>query len=154
VRVLEQLRVRGLHVIGLVEGVDAGLPVARDLERDVVQERVLLEVIRIEVLRDDAEIVAQRLRAGGEAHPDEPAPGVARHGCEPTLCIAESLREVLTIGSEAEGPVDAERPAVETADEVLGPTRSGRNEPVPAMWADVVEGAEAPGAITRDHDRL
>ena len=76
---LERPGVGRRDVVGLVEGVDGRLPVAGDLERHVVDDRPLLEVVRIEVLGDDAEVVAQRLRVRVEVHEDEAAPGLAAH---------------------------------------------------------------------------
>jgi hypothetical protein len=57
VRVLEHLWVGALDVVGLVEGIDTGLPVAVDLEGEVEIDLEVLEVVGVEVQGDHAQVV-------------------------------------------------------------------------------------------------
>ena len=74
----QDLRVRALHVVRLVERVDDDLPVRGQHGRSVRAEPHLVEVVRVEQPGERVEEVEQRLRVGVEVHEHEAAPASRR----------------------------------------------------------------------------
>ena len=73
---LQQLRVRAVVVIPLVEHVECRLPVRGEHGGAVPEEAHALEVQRVEVLAEGSEVLVERAGSGIRAHPQEAPIGV------------------------------------------------------------------------------
>jgi hypothetical protein len=151
---LERPAVGGGEMIGLVEGVDGGLPVAVDLDRAVVGDLPVLEAVRIEMLGHDPQIAPQRLGRRVETDEDEARPGLTAHGLERERPGVEPLRKALRIEGLLEPAVEAVLPTVEETGEALGMTASGLAQAIAPMHADVVARGQGAVGLADHQDRL
>ena len=151
---LDRPGVRGREVIGLVEGVHRGLPVALDLDRAVESELPALEVVGVEVLGDHAEILAQRCGVRVEADEHEAGPGFAMHGTKAQPIGGHALREALGVERAQQLAVEVVLPAVEQAAELAGVTTARLAEPIAPVHTDVVTRGERAIALAHHQHRL
>ena len=139
----QRLRVHVRQVVALVEVVLHALPVEVADDGDPVRATHVLHPVRVEVLGDRVEPLAQRGRIGIHVEPDEPGPRVGRDLDEVAHPARAAVDEVVLVGHPVEATVDAEPPTVVRTLELPAEQRAdlGRDQPVAAVLADVEEHA-------------
>ena len=149
----EQLRVRALHVVALVERVDHDLPVRGEDRRLIRAEAHLLEVVAVEQLRDRVEEVEQRGRRRVGVDEDEATPALRPH-----LTEAETVGqagELVTVDDLDQLTVERVLPRVVAAANLTArEVADARRQPRAAMQAVVVEGLDREIVAPHDEDRL
>ena len=138
-------------VIALDEIVGIGLPVAGDLELDLLQAGEALHRIRLGQLRQRAQAVGQRLGLEIEIDEEQPAPFADLDRQQRIILLVEP-------GGLAEGrrgpqpPVGAIDPAVVFAAQHLAMARAVIHEMPGTVAAEIVEAPQGPLAIADDED--
>jgi hypothetical protein len=111
-------------------------------------------VIRVEVLRDHPQVIAQRRRIRVEVHEHEARPGLAADRRERQLVPIDSLRKAFWIEGHHERAVDAVLPAVEQARELRRMAAARLAQAIATVHADVVAGAQRLVGLAHDEDRF
>ena len=152
IEVPEQLRMDALHVIRLVECIDRGFPVAIPLHSNIPRHRHAGHVVRLEMLRNDVEVIGQRLDVRIQAEPHPAVPDRTWNLFEPlawsTLWKRVEVRDIL------EGTVEFVFPMVVCALERRSVTESPIAQSIAAVLADVVEGTHAAVVLAHQQYRL
>ena len=149
----EELGVRALHVIALVERVDGDLPVGRQHGRQVGAEVQPVEVVRSQQRGQRVEEVEQRRGLGVETHPDEASPPVHAHRLQ--AGAFGNRVELVGIDHLDESAVEVVAPGVvATPDAAIRERPGPLGQPGPAMQARVVEGPDDIRGGADDQDRL
>src|SRR5258708_84613 len=151
----EQLRMDALNVVALIEGIDRRLPIAVPFDRDVAGLHHALEVIGIEVFRDGAQEIRQRFGVAVHGEPHEAAPLRALHFGQ--SMGRRPLRERVEVGNAVVRPIEVVFPMMIQTLERARPARGAASagpQPVAAMLADIVEGANAAVGLPYDENGL
>ena len=146
----QDLMVRALHVIRLVEGVDRGFPVRRQHRGEHRPQPHLFKVIRREEFGKWREEVEQGLGVRIEVQEHEPAPGVRADRGDAQ--VGGEVREVAGVGHLDAFAVEGIAPRVERAPEAaVGHVAGAGREARAAMEAHVVEGVDR-AVVVAGHD--
>ncbi len=158
---LVELGMRGVHVVGLVEGLQCDLPVAVEGEPPAPFVAHVLQAERVENFGGGEQEVGQRLAVGIHVDPQPAAPGVDPDGSKVGVVGCESVLPVLLFADMRARAVEAIGPAVKAADKRLSGSGAGvlgalgRVDQAPAaVHADVVVCVEFPLAGAHHDDRV
>ena len=146
--------VRRGQVVGLVEGVDGRLPVAFDLDGDVVEQHHLFKMIGVEVLGNDTQVFSKRFSAGIEVDPDHPAPGFAAHRRQAEFLRWATLGKRLRVLDRFEGAIDSVPPAVEEARKTRSVAAPRFPEPVSPVTTYIEAGSDLIAVLADDENGL
>ena len=142
-----------LQVIGLVESVDANLPIAGEVEGEILHQGVVVEAVCFDQRPHWSEVIAQGRRVVRGADPDHAAPFLAGHFAQMETLFDEARFEGLAVwdaGQYAVGPPGP--PMIRTLEGFRVP--GGRLTETPAaVETDVVEGAHT-GLLAYNQIRL
>ena len=142
------------QVITLVEIVLNDLPVEIALQRHPVGPAHLLHLVAGDLRHDRTQMFGQRRRLGIEVDPDEPGKNLAAHLAQLHPAARRATGEILGAGDKLQVPFRGKAPAVIGAGDRLGMALLGLDQPVPAVRADVVEGADLAILAARHQDRF
>ena len=142
------------HVVGLVEGVHRGLPVAVPLDRHVIHEGHAVKVVGIEMLGDHAQKVAQGFGVRVHAEPDPAAPAIAGQADDGELVAGRALGEGLGVRHMDQLAAQVVFPQVVGAAEGFGVAAGTVGHLVAPVRADVVEGVVLVVLVLGDDDVL
>ena len=148
------LRMDVRQVIGLVEGVDADLPVRVPHRAHMTDGVHLIDAIVLEVALRQADPVREGRGLAIEVDEHETGVDPATHLCEARAMRDQRRIEGLLVRDRFEITVAVELPAVERAGEVIDAAVGVERHAVRAMRADVVEGLDAAVVLAGEEDRL
>jgi hypothetical protein len=112
------------------------------------------EVVRVEVLGERPEEIAQRRSLRVHVHEHPSIPRLARKVGEADALGRIALREVVGVGRPGDAPVEAVRPQVVRALQLRGVPGARLAETSSPVLARVEEGAHAIGTGSHDDDRV
>ena len=114
---LVELRMRGEHVVGLVEGLHRDFPVAVEVQPLAPLVAHVLQTERVEDLRRRKEIVGQRFAVGIHVDEKPATPGVDLYRGEVGIRGSQHALPVVLLANVRARAVQSVCPAVESAHE-------------------------------------
>src|SRR3546814_652624 len=114
---VEDLPVRRLYMVGLVERLHCQLPVARQRDGSIPAEAQLLEFIVPATLVDGIEELLKRFRVVIHVDEREAAPDIDLRLGEPNVLVLEAIAPILPIDHQCVVAVQIPAPAVESTNE-------------------------------------
>ena len=140
-------------MIGLIEGIDARLPVRAPFAAYVAYDVHLVDFVVLDVTRRQADPIAQRRCFAVHVDEDETADDVAAHFAQTRPVRNQAGIEGCLIGDILELAVASELPAVERAGELGDAAAIVERYSIAAVRAYVVEGLDR-SVVLPDHQDL
>src|SRR5579885_1592082 len=137
-------------MIGLVEGIDAGLPVRAPGAAHVMNHVHALDLIVLDVPGWQAEILLEGWRLAVHVDEDDAAVAAAAHLGEPRPVSDQPPIEGLLVGDALERAAAAELPAVKRAGETRHAAALVQANPIAPVRTDVVERPDAAVGLAHD----
>ena len=138
------------EVINLAEIVDQTLPIRRKLDRQCLYARHLLDRVNLPSIPNGPQVGSQIDTIRIHVDEDEAFEDLASNFLEPNASARRSLREIRLVLRRFEGSVDSPSPAVVGAGEARLTTLHLLHEPVAAMLADIIKGANSSVGLADD----
>ncbi|KQX23341.1 hypothetical protein ASD39_05790 [Sphingomonas sp. Root50] len=144
------LRVDGVEMVDLGEGVHPALPVGAPVRAAVLDHIHLVDVVEFELRQDRREPLLERLDVGVHRYEHQPHRHLAAHRGHVAIVAQYLGAEGLGIGNGDILAVQGELPAVERAGEAGDAAEIVEHQPAATMRADIVMGMDR--AIRAAHD--
>ena len=146
------LRMNMRQVIGLVERIDARLPIGLPGTLDVMHHMHPVDFILFNVARRQTNVFAQRHRFTIHVDEDDAAQRIAAHFAHSRAMRNQLGIKAVLVRDLAQFAVYSVLPAVKAAGEFLCTAAFVHAHGVAAMRADIVEGANAAVGLAHDHE--